>query len=60
MKGSQLISDVISDAKLTAKEKQDVLIVHDDKTIHWCVGMKVGRKAIASNTSEKILKIKLH
>lgn len=59
MKGSQLISDIISDAKLTAIEKQNVLIVHDDKTIHWCVGMKVGRKAVASNSSKKILKIKI-
>lgn len=57
MKGSQLISDIISDAKLTAIEKQNVLIVHDDKIIHWCVGMKVARKAVATANSKNILKI---
>jgi tRNA(Ile)-lysidine synthase len=57
MEGSQLISDVISDAKLSALEKQNVLIVHDNSTIHWCVGMKVGRKAVASNYTQKVLKI---
>lgn len=59
MKGSQLISDIISDTKLTAIQKQNVLIVHDDKNIHWCVGLKVGRKAVATKTSEKIIKLKI-
>lgn len=57
MNGSQLISDIISDAKLNAINKQNVLIVHDDETIHWCVEMKVGRKAIATKDSNTILKI---
>ena len=57
MKGSQLISDIISDAKLTATEKQNVLVVHDDKAIHWCVGMKIGREAVANESSIQKLKI---
>lgn len=59
MKGSQLISDIISDAKLSALEKQNVLIVHDDKNIHWCIEMKIGRKAVATKTSEKIIKLRI-
>lgn len=57
MTGSQLISDIISDAKLSAIEKQNVLVVHDDEIIHWCVGMKVGRKAVASIDSKTIIKV---
>ncbi|MDX2360981.1 MAG: tRNA lysidine(34) synthetase TilS [Crocinitomicaceae bacterium] len=55
IKGSSLISDIISDAKLNAIEKQNVFVVHDDITIHWCVGLKIGRKAIANTASTKIL-----
>jgi tRNA(Ile)-lysidine synthase len=57
MKGSQLISDVIGDAKINAIDKQNVLVIHDDETIHWCVGLKVGRKSVASILSDKIIKI---
>ena len=57
MKGSQLISDVIGDAKINAIDKQNVLVLHDDETIHWCVGLKVGRKSVASKSSGKIIKV---
>ena len=57
MKGSQLISDVISDAKLNANDKRNVIVVHDDNTIHWCVGLKVGRKAVANDDSTILVKL---
>lgn len=47
MSGSRLVSDIISDAKLSTSEKRNVLIVEDDTSIHWVVGLKVGRQAIA-------------
>lgn len=56
MKGSQLVSDIIKDAKITADRKQNQLVVHDDKTILWCVGLKISRKAIADDQSESILR----
>lgn len=57
MEGAQLISAIIHDAKVNALDKKNILVVHDNKIIHWCVGMKIGRKAIASELSNKILKI---
>ncbi|MBL4861716.1 MAG: tRNA lysidine(34) synthetase TilS, partial [Crocinitomicaceae bacterium] len=56
LRGSQLISDIISDNKITADRKQNVLVLHDDTEIHWCVGLKIGRKAIASPSSSSIIK----
>lgn len=57
MKGSKLISDVFSDAKLTSKEKEMAIMIHDDTDIHWCYGLTVGRKAIAGVNSTSILKL---
>lgn len=59
MKGTQLISDVITDAKLNSFEKAKVLVLCDDDNIHWCVGMKVGRLAVAQKSSDDILKCQL-
>lgn len=56
MKGSQLVSDIIKDAKITADRKQNQLVVHDDESILWCVGLKISRKAIADDQSETILR----
>jgi tRNA(Ile)-lysidine synthetase-like protein len=56
MKGSKLISDIISDAKVTFLEKKDILVLHDDDVIHWCVGYAVGRCALAHKDSAEIIK----
>ena len=53
--GSTLISDIISDAKINAREKERVLVLTDDKNIHWCVGHKIGRLAIATPESNSIV-----
>ena len=55
MKGSQLVSDIIKDAKITADKKRRVAVVHDDDEILWCVGFKVARTAIADSNSAEIL-----
>ena len=59
MSGSQLISDIIKDAKLSAQRKEDVLVVHDNDNIHWCIGLKIGRLAIANKDTEQILKCQI-
>lgn len=59
MHGSQLISDIIKDKKLSANEKKEVLVLSDEKNIHWCVGHKIGRIAIASKNSDSIIKISI-
>lgn len=56
MKGSKLISDIIADAKVTFLEKKDILVLHDENVIHWCVGYSIGRVAIATQDSKKIIK----
>lgn len=59
LKGSQLISDILKDAKVSILEKKDVLVVCDDRHILWCPGYKVSRYALANQTSTKILKISI-
>lgn len=57
MKGSKLISDVISDAKLTTVQKKSVIVLYDSKEIHWCIGLTIGRKSIAKSSSKNIIKV---
>jgi tRNA(Ile)-lysidine synthase len=57
MTGNQLISDIIRDAKVPSSEKKNVLVVEDEENILWCVGLKVGRLALADLNSEEIVKI---
>ena len=55
--GSKLISRIINEAHLSAYEKRRVLVLTDEENIHWIVGFKVGRKAIATKNSKEILRI---
>lgn len=57
MNGSQLISDIIKDAHLRTDEKNQTLVVEDDKNILWCVGLKVARNALATNETKQIIKV---
>lgn len=59
LKGSQLISDVITDAKIPNSKRKGICVVHDEQEIHWCVGLKIGRKAMADEGSSNILKIRI-
>lgn len=59
MKGSQLISDVITNAKIPNSIRKTICVVHDDQEIHWCVGLKIGRKALADKKTNSILKISI-
>lgn len=59
MKGSKLVSDVISDAKLNAKEKEKVCVVCDQQHILWVPELAISRKGIANSSSKSILKISL-
>jgi tRNA(Ile)-lysidine synthase len=59
MEGSQLISDIITDAKIPSAKRKDILVVEDDQEIHWCVGLKVGRQALADVGTHPILRIKI-
>lgn len=53
MKGSQLVSDIIKDAKVPAYKKEDILVVEDDQSLLWVVGLKVSQRI--KNASESTL-----
>lgn len=57
MKGSQLISDILNDNKLSFTQKEETYVVHDDQEIHWCIGLKIGRTAVADKNSIQLLEI---
>jgi tRNA(Ile)-lysidine synthase len=57
MTGRQLVSDIIKDAKIDSHSKQSVFVIHDDQNLHWVLGLKVGRLAIASEKSQRIIKV---
>ncbi len=59
MKGSKLLSDILSDKKLNYHEKLQTLVLCDDAHIHWCPGVKIGRRALPDSDSKEILKITL-
>ena len=59
MKGTQLVSDIIKDAKVSAAEKANVWVVEDEKNILWVVGYKISRRAIATHDSTSIRKVTL-
>lgn len=55
--GSKLVSKIINEAHLSAYEKRRVLVLTDEENIHWIVGIKVGRKAIATKNFKEALRI---
>lgn len=59
MKGSQKISKILKDISYPLFKREEVLVVRDDSQIHWLVGHKVGRKAIATKDSKKIWKVQV-
>jgi tRNA(Ile)-lysidine synthase len=57
MKGSKLVSDILTEAKLPSIEKENSLVLVDDEKIIWCVGLKISREALSNPESEVIIKI---
>lgn len=60
MKGSQLVSDIMKDAKLTTAEKREVWILEEMATgrIIWIVGLKRSRYHLIKSSSPKVYKVK--
>lgn len=59
MSGSKLISSILSEAQVENAQREEQFLVRDDQNIHWCVGHKVGRRALASEKSIHILEIRV-
>jgi tRNA(Ile)-lysidine synthase len=58
VKGSKLISDVITDAKTPNSERNKQLVICDDEKILACIGLCVDRRAIANKT-DSIIQVSL-
>jgi tRNA(Ile)-lysidine synthase len=54
LNGSKLISDIITDAKVPHHERNQQLVLCDDVSIHWCVGLCIGKNAIAKSGDDII------
>lgn len=54
LKGSKLISDVLTDAKTPNHNRKNILVVCDNEKILWCPGYSVSRLAIARSDSKKL------
>jgi tRNA(Ile)-lysidine synthase len=59
LKGSKLLSDIIKDAKIPTFKKKDILVLSDQETIIWCVGIRISSTHIADYQTKEILKITL-
>jgi tRNA(Ile)-lysidine synthase len=57
LEGSKLISDVITDAKIPNHLRENQLVLTDDDKILACHNLSIDRRAIASKSSQSILKI---
>jgi tRNA(Ile)-lysidine synthase len=57
MHGSKLISDILTEAKLSSIEKENSLVLVDDEKIIWCVGLKISREAMSNTQSEVIVSV---
>jgi len=54
LNGSKLISDVITDAKVPHHQRNQQLVLCDDNSILWCVGLCISKKAIAKSGDDII------
>ena len=59
LKGSKLISDVLTEAKVPNNSRGNNWVVMDDEKLLWCIGFSVDRRAIANSKSNHILKVSL-
>jgi tRNA(Ile)-lysidine synthase len=57
LQGSKLISDVITDAKIPNHLRENQLVLTDEVKILACLNLSIDRRAIASKSSQSILKI---
>lgn len=60
LKGSQLVSDILKDAGIPLADRSDIQVLTDGYEVLWVPGLKVGRTALATQTSGTILKIIIH
>ena len=57
MAGSRLVSDIMSDAKLSVADKTKVRILLRNSEIIWVVGMRASRLYEVKPGSEKVIEL---
>jgi tRNA(Ile)-lysidine synthase len=60
MSGSKLISDFITDNKLSYSEKQSLYLLTDSDEILWVIGYRINEKYKLDQNSKKVLLVKLN
>lgn len=61
MRGTRLVSDLLSDQKISINKKENVWLLCDgdeEGTILWVVGLRAANYAIVSKSTKEIIKIK--
>ena len=59
MKGRKKVSDYFSDHKYSLIEKEQALILCDSEKILWIVGQRTSNQARITNSTNKVLEIKI-
>lgn len=57
MNGSRLVSDILSDAKVPADRKKNVMVLTRDEEILWVVGYRTSRHFAIAAATRSVLKI---
>ena len=59
MKGTRLVSDLLSDAKLSVAEKERVRLLTRDGKIIWVVGMRAAAHYPVTDTTTRIMRVSI-
>jgi len=57
--GSQLVSDVLKDARIPLSDREMIPVLADETAVLWIPGIRISRKALAGPTSKIIFRITL-
>lgn len=59
MKGSRLVSDIISDAKLDARRKAETLVLTCDDELLWVIGLRASRNFEVTQSVQRVISVEL-
>lgn len=59
MKGSRLVSDIISDAKLDARRKSETLVLTCDDELLWVIGLRASRNFEVTQSVQRVISVEL-
>lgn len=59
MKGSRLVSDIISDAKLDARRKAETMVLTCDGELLWVIGLRASRNYQVTQSAQRVIVVEL-